>query len=119
MSPSKRGRGSIDKPLRIAATATITPMRYAVEPGQRGHASVGVPDLPLTIAGLAFDGIYFAAWLHRLHHVREASSITGRADVLFDLRCHIEPLYFRRASSIKLTSIRLHASSAPKLNNAW
>src|SRR3954454_1814450 len=48
-------------------------------------ASVSVRDLPLTVAGLALDGIYFAAWLHRLLHDWVARSIAGRADVLFDL----------------------------------
>jgi hypothetical protein len=49
-------------------------------------ASIGVRDLPLTVAGRALDGIDSAAWLQRLLHGLVACSIAGRADVLFDLR---------------------------------
>jgi hypothetical protein len=54
-------------------------------------ASGGVRDLPFTVAGLALDGIDFTTWLHWLHHDRVARSTAGRAGVLFDLWCHIEP----------------------------
>jgi hypothetical protein len=47
---------------------------------------IGVRNLSLAIAGLAFDGINFAAWLHWLHHDWEARSIAGRAGMLLDLR---------------------------------
>ena len=56
-----------------------------------GAASGGIRDLPLTVAGLALDGIDFTTWLHWLHHDRIARSTAGRAGVLFDLWCHIEP----------------------------
>jgi hypothetical protein len=59
--------------------------------GWHRTASGGVRDLPLTVAGLALDGIDFTIWLHWLHHDRVACSTAGRACVLFDLRCHIEP----------------------------
>jgi hypothetical protein len=53
--------------------------------GWHRTASGGVRDLPLTVAGLALDGIDFTTWLHWLHHDRVARSTTGRAGVLFDL----------------------------------
>ena len=59
--------------------------------GWHRTASGGVRDLPLTVAGLALDGIDFATWLRWLHHDRVACSTAGRARVLFDLLCHIEP----------------------------
>jgi len=51
-------------------------------------ASVGVRDLPLTVAGLALNGIDFTTWLRWLLHDRVARSIAGGADVIFDLWCH-------------------------------
>jgi hypothetical protein len=54
-------------------------------------ASGGIRDLPLTVAGLALDGIDFTTWLHWLHNDRIARSTAGRAGVLLDLWRHIEP----------------------------
>jgi hypothetical protein len=48
-------------------------------------ASVGVRNLSLTAAGLALNGIDFAARLYRLHHHREARPIASNARMLFDL----------------------------------
>src|SRR6266851_5903727 len=59
----------------------------------RGAASqhLTVRDLALAVAGLAFDGVDFVAWLHRLHHHGKARSIAFRAGMLFDLRRHFGP----------------------------
>jgi hypothetical protein len=53
-----------------------------------GAASGGVRDLPLTVAGLALDGIDSTAWLRRLLHGWVARSIAVGARVLFDLWRH-------------------------------
>jgi hypothetical protein len=62
-----------------APLGKLVPRTFATPP------SAGVRDLPLTVAGLALDGINSAAWLLWLLHDWEARSITGRADMLFDL----------------------------------
>ena len=75
-----------------------------------GAASVGVRDLPLTVTGRALDGINFAICLHWLLHDWVSCSTAGRARVLFDLRCHIEP--FMRPDRLALrNSLRLTASA--------
>jgi hypothetical protein len=54
--PSQRGRGCIDKPLWIAATATITAMRYAVEPGKEGTPQLASVIFPLPSQDLHLTG---------------------------------------------------------------
>jgi hypothetical protein len=64
--------------------------------GMKVGASVGVRNLSLTAAGLAFNGIDFAARLYRLRHHRVACSIASNARMFFDLWCHLGP--FRPAT---------------------
>jgi hypothetical protein len=64
--------------------------------GMKVGASVGIRNLSLTAAGLAFNGIDFAARLYRLRHHRVACSIASNARMFFDLWCHLGP--FRPAT---------------------
>jgi hypothetical protein len=77
---------SVTVSLSAAGAAIFRSLRL-----KSNFASVTVRDLALAVAGLAFDGVDFAAGLHRLHHCRETRSIAFRAGMLLDLRPHVQP----------------------------
>lgn len=54
-----------------------------------GRLSRSFCDLSLTLAGLAFCWIDFAARLNRLHHQRKSCPVAFRANMLLDLWLHI------------------------------
>jgi hypothetical protein len=79
----------------LSSFALFTPPQALLDKSADGigATSVGVRDLSLTVARLAPEWIDFTTWLRRLLHDRVARSITGRADMLFDLRTfHAAPI---------------------------
>ena len=88
----RHSRANASQGLKVpGACADLLIQTRRGEGGQRKAASIGVRNLSLAGAGLAFDGKDFAARLYRLRHAGEARSVAGPAGVFLDLGRHIEP----------------------------
>jgi hypothetical protein len=77
--------------LAIASLSVVGAAIFRSRQSQSKGVSVGVRNLALAVAGLAFDGIDFAAGRRRLRHHRETRSVAFGAGMLLDLRLHVEP----------------------------